>query len=151
MMKQTTLYKGHLQNERTKTRQGWVGKPRREGKYKYVFLFILNYRTMGTIYSQIICHTIECLRCYFFHNILLFVHLVYFLFAENNHLSVLFTYLFAIIKIVCSILKGNFLTMLSKHRQVQFFFKKNHVKEILQCNQNLIQIFGLRYITFFQF
>ena len=97
-------------------RGGWVNQG--EKGNTSMFFFILNYRTMGTIYSQIICHTIECLRCYFFHNILLFVHLVYFLFAENNHLSVLFKYLFAIIKIVCSILKGNFLTMLSKHRQV---------------------------------
>ena len=58
-------------------RGGWANQGEK-GNTSMFFLFILNYRTMGTIYSQIICHTIECLRCYFFHNIILFVHLVYF-------------------------------------------------------------------------
>ena len=106
---------------------------------------------MGTIYSQIICHTIECLRCYFFHNILLFVHLVYFFVCRKQSFVRIIQVLNRNNQNCLFHIKRKLFNNVIQTQASVVFLKKNHVKEILQCNQNLIQIFGLRYITFFSF
>ena len=87
---------------------------------------------------SIICHIQSDIR-----NVILFA--IYYIICssclfscqQKQYLSVLFKCLLVVVKINCSILKGNFLTMLSKYSQVQFYFK-DHVKRNIMVQSKFI-------------